>query len=851
MASYQRVALFIFFDAIERDLVARIRSACGFDCPDILTINERGKARLRLQSRNEETDGGDHDLLHGLDLGDKYSILLRHKARLDGISAEYYLSKRNLFERAIPVRNATMHGRPLTTDEYSIGFSLAHEFLSAPGYWPTLFATYKEYGQNPDALLSVSVKLWDEDIQGEVLNNLPVPDYDDTGFQPRRALEADLKKKILGRHPVVTVLGDGGDGKTALTLQTLYGLLHSNDHGFDAIVWVSAKTNRLTTNEITRIEGAITTSLGIFEEVAEQFEAGEDAPIERVKRLISNNKVLLVIDNLETVLDDTLIEFASDIPGDSKVVFTSRVPLGGDLSVKVPPFSESESLPYLRRLIDAYDITALRGSSDAALKRYLTRLAHKPLLVKWFAIGVSTGLDPARIVADPSIALKFCMENVVEKLQENGKSVLSTMSVVPQAISANIIQHITFLEPKCVEDGLAELSRFGLVEKTTSAEVERLYRLKPFARSYIARVIRLAPKDAESILGRFRGVSSAFQEERGVGQRNKYDPKSFSVRTQSEALAARRLRHASGLAIRSRFEEATKIIDELKITSPEYFEVYRVQAFVQYRLGDVSGALTSYEAALDQADNQPQLHYFYGRFLMQSYGDHASARDQFDEALKIDPHDTALLREASRANFYLYDFDRAQDHILQAWAAGFSNARDEVIVNDLQSQLHIRQCDHLLTTGDPKGALDAMTRLHEFLKTINPAIVDDLMIQHLSKSFRLIETLKRLPIAADTEMLDSTKYFIRNLSPRTNLLVDPESDLIAPETLYDRSGELKSHGRTEKFGFLQDTFGVDTYVSKSSVTANLWKDMCDGRTVRYDIESNDSQRTWAENIALL
>ncbi|GKX35342.1 MAG: hypothetical protein MnENMB40S_29600 [Rhizobiaceae bacterium MnEN-MB40S] len=849
MASYQRVALFIFFDAIERDIVKRIRSAFSSEYDEILNTEEREKAKLRLRARDGEVSEEDFDLLHGLDIGDKYSILLRHKNLLDEVSAEYYLDNRKTFEKAIPIRNSTMHGRPLTTEEYSVGFSIAHEFLSSPSYWPTLFATYKEYGQNPDALLSVSISLWDEPVTGEVLNNLPVPDYDDTGFQPRKVLEKELKKKILGRHPVVTVLGDGGDGKTALTLQTLYGLLQNNDHDFDAFVWVSAKANRLTTNEIERIEGAITSSLSLFEEVAEQFEAGEEPPIDRVRRLLEQNKVLLVIDNLETVLDDTLIEFASDVPGQSKIVFTSRVPLGGDLSVKVPAFSEKESLIYLRRLIEAYDISALRKLSESTLRRHLSRLAHKPLLVKWFAIGVSTGLDPTQITANPRIALIFCMENVFEKISESSRTVLSIMSVVPQASSATILQHISFLQPARVEEGLAELMRFGLIEKSDTAENERLYRLKPFARSYISRVLKLAPKDTDAILARFRDVRSAFQEERGVAQRNRYDPRSYVVRSPSEALAARRLRHAASLAVKSRFDEAHEIVNELKISSPDYFEVYRILAFIQYREGDVTGAFGSYEAAFDVADEQPQLNFFYGGFLMRSYGDNVAARDQFDAALKVDPNETTLLREASRVNLFLYDFKKAQEHIDAAWKAGFKTFRDEIIVNDLQAQLLVREADHHLSTGDPRGALNAIERLHDFLKSLKREVVDDLMIDHLSKAIRVIDSLALQPLPTNRELLESTAYFIRNLT--SGYVVKDDEDKTQFDVLRDRSGQMKEQGRTEKFGFLRDTFGVDTYVNRNMVSVTLWNDMCKGRTVRYDIHSDGSGRTWAERVALI
>lgn len=847
MASYQRVALFIFFDAIERDLVDRIRHACGLDCSDILTLQEREKARLRLHARDGDLEHTDHDLLHGLDLGDKYAILLRHKARLDQSSAEYYTKYRSAFERAVPIRNSTMHGRPLTTEEYSLGFSIAHDFLSSPSYWPTLFSAYKEYGHNPDALLKVSVALWDEPLTGEVLNNLPVPDYDDTGFQPRRSLESELKKKILGRHPVITVLGDGGNGKTALTLQTLYGLLHSNDHDFDAFVWVSAKTSRLTTNEIERIEGAITTSLGLFEQIADQFEAGNDEPIDRVRRLLAQNKVLLVIDNLETVLDDTLVEFASDIPGDSKLVFTSRVPLGSDLSVNVPQFSENESLPYLRRLIEAYDIAALRQEPDTTLRKHLSRLAHKPLLVKWFAIGVSKGLDPVRITAAPDVALKFCMENVYERLNRCAKAVLSVMSVVPQALSATILQHIAPLKPTEIEQGLAELMRFGLIERSESSEYERLYSLKPFARSYISRVLRITPKDADEILARYRGIGSAFQEERGAGKRNRYDIRAFTVRSRSEALAARRLRHAVNCALRGYFEDATNIINEMKISSPEYFEVHRTLAFIQYRQGDVTGALASYEAAIDLAKDQPQLNFFYGGFLMRSYGDFAAARDQFDLALKVDPNETAVLREASRASFFLYDFERAQDHIESAWRAGFKTFRDEIIVNDLHAQLYVRQAVHLFETGDLRGAQDAVRKLHDFLIAVKPEVIDDTMIGHISNVLRVVESISRLAIA-DLVMLENTTCLINRLSPhhQNNVIKTTPTS----ETIYDQSGELKQQGRTPTFGFLRDAFGNDTYVHRSNVNATLWRDMCAGKTVRYDIHS-DGSRTWAENVALI
>jgi LuxR family glucitol operon transcriptional activator len=195
-------------------------------------------------------------------------------------------------------------------------------------------------------------------------------------------------------------------------------------------VWVSAKSARLGTKEIERVEGAITSSLGLFEQAAE-FEPGADSAIERVRRLMTDNTVLLVIDNLETVLDETIVNFAADIPGESKLLLTSRVPLGSDLTVNVGEFNQKEAKAYLYRLIEAFGVKQLRKLKSDQLDRHIARLGRKPLLLKWFTLGVVAGLEPDRITSNPEVALQFCMENVVDKLHSTGRQIAAVMAALP------------------------------------------------------------------------------------------------------------------------------------------------------------------------------------------------------------------------------------------------------------------------------------------------------------------------------------------------------------------------------------------------------------------------------------
>jgi LuxR family glucitol operon transcriptional activator len=86
--------------------------------------------------------------------------------------------------------------RHFTIDSTRAGNALDHAF--------------KSFESDPKAFIASAMDLLDVEPTSGALHNLPEPDYDDTGFLPRPELERELRKKLAGRNPVVTVLGDGG-----------------------------------------------------------------------------------------------------------------------------------------------------------------------------------------------------------------------------------------------------------------------------------------------------------------------------------------------------------------------------------------------------------------------------------------------------------------------------------------------------------------------------------------------------------------------------------------------------------------------------------------------------------------
>jgi hypothetical protein len=75
------------------------------------------------------------------------------------------------------------------------------------------------------------------DIQGKCFGNLPPPP---NGYISRHGLESELEEKLLDdRHPVLTLVGRGGIGKTSLALSVLHKITETGRFG--AILWFSSR----------------------------------------------------------------------------------------------------------------------------------------------------------------------------------------------------------------------------------------------------------------------------------------------------------------------------------------------------------------------------------------------------------------------------------------------------------------------------------------------------------------------------------------------------------------------------------------------------------------------------------
>jgi predicted ATPase/AraC-like DNA-binding protein len=141
-------------------------------------------------------------------------------------------------------------------------------------------------------------------------NHIPLPSSPIFG----RDKEIKALKTLLEKHPVVTITGTGGVGKTRISFELCQQLKQDYQ---DGIVFVSMAT--LTDSR--EVMPALANALGITESASRYLAEG-------VADILFNKNVLLVLDNLEHVISaaNEISDLVSQCPK-VKILCTSRTPL--------------------------------------------------------------------------------------------------------------------------------------------------------------------------------------------------------------------------------------------------------------------------------------------------------------------------------------------------------------------------------------------------------------------------------------------------------------------------------------------------------------------------------------------
>ncbi|HDC4648472.1 TPA: AAA family ATPase, partial [Enterobacter kobei] len=264
-----RMTVYALISSLEEDLRDLIKT---YIPPETLDNSISSELRVRSKHRFEKDLGfayedlSAHDLVDYFDLGDTYQIINSNANQIPEHISIYIRKNTKNFDKLIPIRNRVMHIRPLDVEDYPNTFSFCHQLINdEPALWVHLTEIIDVISKNPSHVFKLDVKNFEDTYKN---HNLPIPDFDETGLIGRNDDVRKVKQLCYGQFPVISIVGEGGVGKTALALKVAYEILEDDKSPFDAIVWVSSKTTQITVNEIKEIKDSITTSIGMIGEIS-------------------------------------------------------------------------------------------------------------------------------------------------------------------------------------------------------------------------------------------------------------------------------------------------------------------------------------------------------------------------------------------------------------------------------------------------------------------------------------------------------------------------------------------------------------------------------------------------------
>jgi tetratricopeptide (TPR) repeat protein len=335
----------------------------------------------------------------------------------------------------------------------------------------------------------------------KVYHNLPQPDY--VRFVGRENELTWLRERLSpeDRAWQIAITGIGGVGKSALALATAdyylknYGALPPEER-FEAIVWVSAKEKVLTTegkedaalpSSILRTLEDVYTAIAQAtrrEEITHALPQDQDRLVQKALR---ENRVLLIMDNLESVTDERVKPFLRKLPQPTKAVITSREWLDVADVLPLKGLSQDDAMNLIAEEANVRHLTLdmaqqqrivdLTSGLPLPIKLSIARMASGEsftAVIRW--LGDATGDVP-----------EYCVKgqaDLIAQRDSNTWRLLLACSLFDRGAGAarEALGYIADLSVADRDNGLACLQRFYLINRT---DKDRFW-LLPIVQRYVA-----------------------------------------------------------------------------------------------------------------------------------------------------------------------------------------------------------------------------------------------------------------------------------------------------------------------------------------------------------------------------
>jgi tetratricopeptide (TPR) repeat protein len=683
--------------------------------------------------------------------------------------------------------------------------------------------------------------------EDKVFHNLPIPDFDETGFIGRKKDVDDIKRLVLSTK-VVSIIGDGGIGKTALALKVAYDILDMGEKcPFDMIIWTSAKTTMLTVKGIEEINNSIKDFIGLIDFLNDAVGNSRKSPGEQIEEILENLSVfrtLLIIDNLETIQTEEVRDFIREAQMKCNIIITSRIGLGElEFPRKLDGLKETEASQLIREIARIRNSEYLMKLPQETLVDICSKLYFNPLALKWFVNTVQSGIQPIEILNNKGDLLNFCMSNVYEKLSQGAIQILNTIRAARKNLNTAEIIFLSEQQPIEVRKNLNELFTTTLIarELTNKSTIDELnYFLTDFAKDFLSKHVPLDATVVKSILSKLKQLTQSIAQLNKTGEHNEFDINAITYRNHNEKIAAKFLTEALRFSKAEDYPSALNKVDEAKGIVPYYFECYRVGAFIKGIKGDILGAEEDYQTGLEMEPDNPRLLYYYSQLLLFQMGDTDAAFELAKQVYQARPTHSYTAFLLSRCLGYLGKFQEAikiiediketnlntkERRISSTELIGFHHNQGKYLIeveNDYQKGIEeYRASLNIFETLAEVRNLDARViknfcnALYSFLSVVSPLTKDAELENYLRNTIQKYATLIETTTMSEKIILKFNDKFEKKIGSE-------ETDVNTNNKLF---GNITARLDFSKPFVFISTYTSRYYANKSEfVDINSWDD---------------------------
>ena len=792
-----------------------------------LMLDDIPTSLLERSNRVEDESNVLLSYLMGLDIQAYIEICNANIDRLH-ITADQKTFLNKEVSKLILIRNRVMHPRPLEITDYPILEAVSRELIQRFNQhpWTKLVHFFYVLENDPTSLQIVDFNVKKSD---NIIENLPTDvDYEETSFIGRRREVGEVKAQLNRKNVhVLSIIGDGGVGKTALALKLLYDMLDDDSCKFELILWVSLKTSQLSGYEFKKIEDSITSTAQMYAKLGSFVAEDEicDVPNYLID-LAKEFNTLLVLDNLETINTEEVKGFIDAFSEYGKVLITSRIGLG-EMEHRYPlsGFNDTDVLEYMNALLNLYGFPGLY-TEEMVLNIAQRELHSNPLAIKWFVKSLHNGKTTEEILAHKDDLVFFCMSNVYDKLTADAKAILETIQILKVDLSVGEVFYYNDLpieEYVNISYAINELIKCNFLDQNKYKRDKKLS-ITTFASEFL--MSQISPNRDKTVAMRESSKALAIHKQR-LDQKRYTEPLSsdtfFFYGTDSDRLVATFYLTEAVKAFNQKrpFEDVRSLVEIANKIAPDYSEVASIFGFI-YADSSPDKARTEHDRAIAISRIPAEraiAHAKYARFL-RSNNMYLEAVNHLEQAVALDSENDSLKFElimslcwvnnfkAAKDIFEGVDFDTLQPSLQHEYAMRYSDMRR-------REAQEIAQCNAPLAFQYLKEAFEILEKdisnerrkydsMANILSAMSYLYLDDSIVDYI---------LEKLQVYYN-KMRPTTKYkrFQEVMSSKLSVLSKKQQEkligyILDAKTLLNRLG--KNQGIVVVINPLYGLFKVD------------------------------------------